>query len=292
MKHPSASFAKRLCELDGLCAVVLLVLLLAGGAPLAAPAPASPSKHKGLTEGPLKEAPRSAVIGEACLVPDVNNASFLCLPGYSTGRISLENPELKQLADNWSEVKARHEPKKAFGTANTLMKAPVLAQWKNLCAKMNSLPAVQQLQYINGFYNRWGSVTDKKNYGQNEYWASPEEFISKGGDCEDYAITKYFALRHFGWKEENMWLLLIRDQKRSENHAVLAVREKDRIFILDNLSSPAYLLIPLDKYLQTNTAYYAVNSHGLLAFFKTAKGRTQAARQTLRGGAASQKPPR
>lgn len=217
--------------------------------------------------GSFPEALESSVEEVGC---PPSSPSFLCLNGYKTVRLRQEANELSHLYGNWQNVIDRHDPKKTFTTQNNkLMKAPVLSQWKNISSSIGSLPQPQQLRYVNGFFNSWPSVSDDKNYGQSEYWASPEEFLKNGGDCEDFAIAKYLALRHFGWKSEDLWVILLRDKKRSENHAVLAARAQDRIFILDNLSRPGYLLIPINDYLKTVTPFFAVNESGLLAFFQT-----------------------
>jgi predicted transglutaminase-like cysteine proteinase len=146
------------------------------------------------------------------------------------------------------------------------MPAPVLAQWKNLSARMPALPRNEKLLYINGFFNRWTPTQDQSAYGQTEYWATPEEFLSKGGgDCEDYAIIKYLALLNFAEPARDMWILLGKDLKRNAAHAVLAARDGSRVFILDNLSSPAYLLVPEPLYLKNFAPLYAITENGLWA---------------------------
>jgi predicted transglutaminase-like cysteine proteinase len=55
-----------------------------------------------------------------------------------------------------------------------------------------------KLHTVNQFFNRWPYKSDAEAFGQREYWASPSDFMSRSGDCEDYAIAKYFALRQLG----------------------------------------------------------------------------------------------
>lgn len=137
---------------------------------------------------------------------------------------------------------------------------------------MPSWTAEKKLQNINGFFNCRESKTDQENYGVEEYWACPEEFLEKGGDCEDFAIAKYLALRYFGWPEQDLWILLVRESKTGKHHAVLAARTGEKTFILDNLSRPVYLLIPDKQYLRTVTPLYAVNSLGAWALVKALSG--------------------
>jgi predicted transglutaminase-like cysteine proteinase len=52
--------------------------------------------------------------------------------------------------------------------------------------------------------NRWVNrnikyITDKENQGVADYWQTPRETLkSMQGDCEDYAILKYFMLINWG----------------------------------------------------------------------------------------------
>jgi len=76
-------------------------------------------------------------------------------------------------------------------------------------------------------------------------WATPDEWSAplaggKGsfetglGDCEDYAIAKYVALRAAGIPAKQLRVLLVRDNIARLDHAVLAVSEEGHWFILDN----------------------------------------------------------
>ena len=58
--------------------------------------------------------------------------------------------------------------------------------------------------------------------------------MSKNGDCEDYAIAKYFSLRWLGLKPEDMRILVLHDMNLRVAHAVLVVYHRGRALILDN----------------------------------------------------------
>ena len=60
--------------------------------------------------------------------------------------------------------------------------------------------------------------------------------MSRSGDCEDYAIAKYFALRALGFDRDALRIVVLKDRIRGIGHAVLAVYLADDILILDNLS--------------------------------------------------------
>ena len=175
--------------------------------------------------------------------------------------------KMQSVQELWATVLARHVPEKAFGNDIQSMPAPVLVQWKNLSKRMPSWTAVEKLQNITGFFNRWDSIGDLENYGAEEYWAIPEEFLEKGGgDCEDFAIIKYFALRYFGWPEQDLWILLGKDNKADRYHAVLAARTGEKIFILDNLSRPSNLLLSDKQYTLSFTPLYAISELGAWIF--------------------------
>ena len=80
-------------------------------------------------------------------------------------------------------------------------------------------------------------VSDRVQYGDADYWASPLQTLGNGtGDCEDYAIIKYVALRAVGVEADNLRLVIVQNDKRQTQHAVLAVRHEQQWLILDNLT--------------------------------------------------------
>jgi len=54
------------------------------------------------------------------------------------------------------------------------------------------------------------------------------------GDCKDYSIAKFFALREAGVPPERLRLVIVRNRRRLENHMVVAAYDEDAWFILDN----------------------------------------------------------
>src|ERR1700753_3221158 len=51
-----------------------------------------------------------------------------------------------------------------------------------------------QLNAVNQWANARPYVEDRVNWGVPDYWETPAQFLAHGGDCEDYAIAKYFSL--------------------------------------------------------------------------------------------------
>lgn len=69
-----------------------------------------------------------------------------------------------------------------------------------------------KLKAVNDFYNqRLAYMEDIDNWGVQDYWASPLESLGKGaGDCEDYAIGKYFTLTSLGLPHASLRLVYVR----------------------------------------------------------------------------------
>jgi predicted transglutaminase-like cysteine proteinase len=69
-----------------------------------------------------------------------------------------------------------------------------------------------RLQTLNLFFNRRVVFReDIEVWGQIDYWATPLEMLSRGeGDCEDYAIAKYFSLVAAGVSPGRMRLVYVK----------------------------------------------------------------------------------
>ena len=78
--------------------------------------------------------------------------------------------------------------------------AQAVRDWNNVLNLFRGGSEMQRLKDVNEFFNRrLRFVDDQKNWGENDYWATPIESLTKGaGDCEDYAIAKYFTLKFVG----------------------------------------------------------------------------------------------
>ena len=99
---------------------------------------------------------------------------------------------------------------------------------------MKGLPLNQMATKVNSLMNAKRYVEDSSNYGKTDYWATPIEFYKKGGDCEDFAIAKYTALRALGVPDDRMRLAIVQDQQKNIPHAILIVYTDQGAMILDN----------------------------------------------------------
>jgi predicted transglutaminase-like cysteine proteinase len=78
-------------------------------------------------------------------------------------------------------------------------------------------------------------MADLAQYGQIDVWTSPLATLTRGaGDCEDYAIAKFAALRRAGIAADDLRIVVVHDTIHGEDHAVAAVRLDGHWLTLDN----------------------------------------------------------
>ena len=99
---------------------------------------------------------------------------------------------------------------------------------------------------------------DIENWGREDYWAIPAEFIARSGDCEDYAIAKYFTLKELGIPPKSMRIVVLRDTIRNLAHAVLAVYMDGEAYILDNVTD---IVLPHTR-IRNYRPQFSVNEFG------------------------------
>lgn len=81
----------------------------------------------------------------------------------------------------------------------------------------------KQLAEVNRFFNQFEYQEDHLHWGQQDYWATPNEFIgTHKGDCEDFVIAKYFALRKLGVPDERLYLTYVKALRQNVAHMVLS----------------------------------------------------------------------
>ncbi len=180
-------------------------------------------------------------------------------------------PNVQVLRDNWNRMLKLHS-NSVFDPKNMPLPKSHQQQYKTLVERLPKMDPLTRLRGINGFFNNIPSRDDSKLYGTNEYWASPREFLqNRAGDCEDYAIAKFFALKYFKWPAKDLWVVFLYDHINDGMHAVLAAKHKQRVFILDNLSRPSYLLIPEQQYTRQVQPFAVFNDQGLWLAFSEKK---------------------
>ena len=78
-------------------------------------------------------------------------------------------------------------------------------------------------------------TSDEVQWGVDDHWSSPFETMrTRRGDCEDYAIVKYVALREAGLPSGDVKIVILRNPISNADHAVAAARVNEKWLILDN----------------------------------------------------------
>jgi predicted transglutaminase-like cysteine proteinase len=100
---------------------------------------------------------------------------------------------------------------------------------ESLLESVSAADDEDKLRAVNDFFNRRIRYRDDiEVWGVEDYWASPLELLGKGeGDCEDYAIAKYFSLLVLGMPSSRLRMVYVRARiagppPRMQAHMVLA----------------------------------------------------------------------
>jgi predicted transglutaminase-like cysteine proteinase len=109
-------------------------------------------------------------------------------------------------------------------------------------------------------------MSDPAQYGQIDVWSSPlETFASGAGDCEDYAIAKFVALRLAGVSPEDLRIVVMRDTIAGEDHAVAAARLDGHWLTLDNRR----MAMVEDSYVRNYRPTFVIDQYGPMQYVDT-----------------------
>ena len=155
---------------------------------------------------------------------------------YLTFRVRA--PQLEARFRNWWN--------RAEGYAEDLVtsKHPSVVQFHHsLSAIPGDLGLIEFIETVNNVVNAAATYVEDYRSGRGrDQWASPIEFLERGGDCEDFALTKAATLYSLGWPLDSTYLLvgeLGRPPARPTGHAVLIAvlgNRQDSHLVLDNIS--------------------------------------------------------
>jgi predicted transglutaminase-like cysteine proteinase len=108
-------------------------------------------------------------------------------------------------------------------------------------------------------------MSDLAQWGVIDRWSAPLVTLNTGrGDCEDYAIAKYVALKEAGVAAEDLRLVIVRDLAVGGDHAVVAARLDGDWIVLDNRwltlveDSQTRQMVPLFVLDQTGVRQFAL----------------------------------
>lgn len=136
-----------------------------------------------------------------------------------------------------------------FGTvALSVGRTPLDGRWRKAEAalvggsyatwarSLKGFDPVERADLVNRFVNnRVRFADDERRHGRPDVWSTAGETLRRGtGDCEDYAIAKLQLLRRAGFSDRDLYLVVLKDLVRRQDHAVLVVRAGDRMLMLDN----------------------------------------------------------
>lgn len=116
-----------------------------------------------------------------------------------------------------------------------------VTEWKRLMETNHSKPDTEKLELVNQFFNQTPFVSDADHWGKEDYWATPIEMLATaGGDCEDFAISKYFTLVQLGVPMQKLQITYVKAlnwNPINQAHMVLAYYPTQNAVpvILDNL---------------------------------------------------------
>ncbi len=113
-----------------------------------------------------------------------------------------------------------------------------ILSWQYLLDHLHGKPEAVVLDEVNRFFNQVRFLGDIEHWNQTDYWATPLELLaSNGGDCEDFAIAKYFSLKWLGVPVDKMRLTYVKAVELNQAHMVLTFHQSigQEPIVLDNL---------------------------------------------------------
>ncbi|MEA3498195.1 MAG: transglutaminase-like cysteine peptidase [Campylobacterota bacterium] len=112
-------------------------------------------------------------------------------------------------------------------------------QFNNFIKTTKKYNEIKKLNRVNSFINRILPEHDAVAQNNEDHWSTPKEFLINGrGDCEEYAITKYFTLTKLGIQKQKLYLAIVKVQRAKGMHMVLLYFKTPNSIplVLDNLS--------------------------------------------------------
>jgi len=114
-----------------------------------------------------------------------------------------------------------------------------IQHWQSMIHQHQRSQDIERLNAVNDFFNQARFVNDIDLWNQNDYWATPLEFLAKdAGDCEDFSIAKYFTLKEMGLDVSKLRITYVKAELFNQAHMVLAYYENPSAvpLILDNIN--------------------------------------------------------
>ncbi|CAK7061346.1 MAG: hypothetical protein DELT_01453 [Desulfovibrio sp.] len=212
------------------------------------------------------------------LVASADAAQAAGIFGISERPATMRDGWHVKVSPYWRHIMTEEAKTPSFTATGEHFRPGDAITWRNIIGYARQNSELEALRTINGFFNHWLPKDDQRTWNATEYWAVPKEFFAKrGGDCEDYAIAKYFALRYLGFPANRMRIVIVREldpQGRADPfmHAVLAVAANNTWFILDNNARPRNNIFPHTQYKGRFVPVYSCNENGAWIHGKSGAG--------------------
>jgi predicted transglutaminase-like cysteine proteinase len=112
--------------------------------------------------------------------------------------------------------------------------SPAVLRLAAFVAKSAGRDRSTQLRTVHELVNEQPYREDVEQFDRDDLWQSPLDFARRGGDCEDFAIAKYFVLRLLGFSAADLRIAVLTGVATNEVHAVLLARLGGEWQVLDN----------------------------------------------------------
>ncbi len=171
----------------------------------------------------------------------------------------------------WAALTARHAaqmPQIEACLSDVLACPNSLRGYREVVLASHDLSAERKMKLANRFINarRW-----RIEPRRDDDWRTLEDFLQYGGDCEDFAIAKYFLLRQVGFATDDLRIAITWDREVQDYHAVTLVHLDGEVFILDVDGGP-----PRGERAQKNYRFlFSINENGIWDHTESPAGSAQ-----------------
>jgi predicted transglutaminase-like cysteine proteinase len=168
--------------------------------------------------------------------------------------------------------------------------SPAAARFAAIVKEAREREGRVRLNFVNQRVNNAIRYTsDMTQWGTPDEWSAPlaagkGSFDTGLGDCEDYAIAKYVALRAAGIPAKQLRVLLVRDNIARLDHAVLAANEDGHWYVLDNRWTAAVE----DSDVRRFTPLFALDDQGVKLLAVPYASRIEPMSEVVKGGKGDQ----
>ena len=163
-----------------------------------------------------------------------------------------------QSLEQWQRVLKNHRTQSISTTS------PKYHAWQKFIKSIQHESKLRQMLKVNMWFEQFSYKQDNWVYSSDDYWATPLEFLERGGDCEDFAIIKYMSLKQLGFAPEDMKITIVYDVYSGTDHAFLVVYHNNAEFVLDNREK-----LSVSRYMKKRyKPYYAFNENSLWTYKK------------------------